>query len=456
MKKTLAKDRTKKTIEFPNGESEKAGGRKDKKTMRRATLSGFLSLVFITLYIPSLVNWLSGRQIARDVLRNGIIEKYIRCDAVIVRDEVLLEPSPIDGRCIAEIGEGEKTAAFSSVAMITNDESEEIFQQIENINKKIIKAQMGMVEQSEFFSEDLAKLDEEISFKIQNLIIACNSRNFEDIGKYRNEIGKIVENKAEIIGENSTESYISNLQRQKEALQAQLNKNTFEIKSNISGIVSYAIDGLEAVLNIKNVEELSSDQLDEIIKNNLQNESAESSGKVKAGLPVAKIIRGTDILLAAVMTKKDADVFKEGDRIKVRINGINLETTGTVVKKNVDDNGIIPDDGAGKCVVVVRISRGTDVLSAVRVVNADFVLKTEEGLKIPVKSIMDISADGSRGKIMLVKYNVATSRIVEIVCRDEEYAIIKTPENETKNTVSLYDMYIINPENIEEGEIIEK
>ena len=72
---------------------------------------------------------------------------------------------------------------------------------------------------------------------------------------------------------------------------------------------------------------------------------------------------------------------------------------------------------------------------------------------------------------MLVKYNTAVNRIVDIVLRDKEFAIIKSHkavpgESETggnntggidsDNTVNLYDTYIINPDNIEEGDIIDR
>jgi hypothetical protein len=84
----------------------------------------------------------------------------------------------------------------------------------------------------------------------------------------------------------------------------------------------------------------------------------------------------------------------------------------------------------------------------------DFITKTEEGLKVPLKCLRDITPDGTGARIMLVKYNVAANRYVDILCSDEEYAIIKSPEDEYEKTVDLYNIYLINPDNIEEGDII--
>ena len=164
--------------------------------------------------------------------------------------------------------------------------------------------------------------------------------------------------------------------------------------------------------------------------------------------PFAKIIKGVYIYLAADIPSAKARSLEEGDSIKVRINSRDFETTGTITH--------IKDSGNDRTVIVVKMNRGADVLSDLRVVSVDFITKTEEGLKVPLKCLRDITPDGTRGRIVIVKYNVASSRLVEILCSDNEYAIIKTPENELKRTVNLYDIYLINPDNVEEGDIINK
>ena len=113
MRKIHTEDK-RKTIEFPTGReiSRKEAVSNRRKTYRGITVGTFLVL-FTVLYVPSLLNWVSGAHIAQDVIRNGIIEEYIRTEAVLIRDEVLLKPSSIDGLYIPEIHE-EKTAATAA------------------------------------------------------------------------------------------------------------------------------------------------------------------------------------------------------------------------------------------------------------------------------------------------------------------------------------------------------
>jgi len=420
---------------------------KKKAAVRRATYGGLLLFLFMLLYIPSLMNWLSDGQITQDVIRNGIIENYINTSAVIIRDERLLEPSAISGRCIAEIAEGERTAAYSRIAMVVNDVSDKLLQELEEVNAKIVKARMEQAEKADFFSEDLKKLDDEIALQIRNMILYCNTGNFKEMARYRANIGKIVEKKAEIVGENSTDGYISSLLNQKKDIQKKINTNTVEIRSNMSGIVSYIIDGYESVLTPEIIESLNPETIENIIGQD--NETQPQTNKVQTGSPPAKIIKGTDIYIAAVVPAEIAAEYEKGDRVSLRVNDIGLETTGYIASINASG-----DDKSA--VVVIQMSRGVDVLSTYRVIDVDIIRSTQEGLKVPLKSLMDISGDGTTAKIMLVKYNVAVARTVNILCKDEEYAIIDTPKEGYKKSVNLYDTYIINPQNVEEGEIIDR
>lgn len=418
-----------------------------KAAVRRITYGSLLLFLFMLLYIPSLMNWLSGSHVTQDVIRNGIIENYINTDAVIIRDEVLLEPSSIAGRCIAEIVEGERTAAYSNIAMVVNDVSDKLLQELEEVNAKIVKARMEQAEKADFFSEDLKRLDDEIALEIRDMILYCNTGNFKEMARHRANIGKIVEKKAEIVGENSTDSYISSLLNQKKDIQKKINTNTVEIRSNISGIVSYTIDGYESVLTPKSIESLNPQTLERIIGQDSDPQTP--ADKVRIGSPPAKIIKGTDIYIAAVVPAKIASEYEKGDRVTLRVNDIGLETAGYIASINASGEG-------ESAVVVIQMSRGVDVLSTYRVIDVDIIRSTHEGLKVPLKSLMDISEDGTTAKIMLVKYNVAVTREVNILCMDEEYAIVDTPKEVYNKLVNLYDTYIINPQNVEEGEIIEK
>ncbi len=411
-------------------------------SLKRLTLGGVILLLFGLLYVPSLINWLSGNNVTVDIIRNGTIEETVSVKGIIVRDEELLEPSLFEGRLIPEIGEGEKTAANSTIASVMNDTSDLLLKEVEKINAKIVKSRIEKAEKADFFFEDIAKLDREIGRNVQKLITACNIRSFKDLKLYRTEITKIVEKKAQILGDDAKDSYIESLLKQKKELEDRISMNREKIISSVSGIVSYTIDGYEGILTPQGISSLTPKKIEGMQKEDINRDQVVN--RAYAGKPAAKIIKSTDIYIVAIANERDLKNFDEGKRIRVRIDDSDFEASAIVTG--------ISQTEEGKALVTVKATRGADTLSNVRHVNVDFIRSTEEGLKVPLKCLMDISPDGTHAKIMLVKYNVSTIREVEILAQDKEYAIITTPEK----TVNLYDTYIINPQNVNEGVIINK
>lgn len=427
--------------------AEKPGPEKPEKNIgRRLKIGSLLVFLFFLLYIPSLLNWLKGDTIKTDILRIGTIEESVNADGVLVRDEILLEPSAFEGRYIPEVAEGERVPAVSRVATIVNRTSDSLLKELDEVNLKITEARKNSADKSSFFSEDMARLDVQIGQKVRDVIALSNSGSMAELGGIRAELDKLIGKKAEIAGSVGNDSVIKPLLQQKTDIQSRINSNTAQIKSDYSGVISYAIDGYEQLLTPKTLKSLTPGQLEEI----RSDAAAASDGEnvAHANKPLAKVIKGSEMYIAAVMDPGEAKEYKPEGQISVRIND-----TGTVVKATVFS---VSKAAGGKCVMIVRVNRELGELSAVRRVNVDFISNSDEGLKVPLKALRNVSQDGTGAKIMLIKANVAVWREVVIKSSDKEYAIIRSPDGEIKFTVDLYDTYIINPDNVKEGNIIEK
>jgi putative membrane fusion protein len=412
---------------------------------KRLKIGSLLVFLFFLLYIPSLLNWLNGNNVVSDILRIGTIEDSINADSVVIRDEVLLEASAFEGEYIPEALEGEKVPASHRVATVLNKASNSLLKELDEVNLKIVEARENSEKKADFFSEDTAKLDVQISQKVQDMIAVTNSSSLADIARIRGEIDKLIAKKSEITGGDGNDKIIKPLLQQKTEIQNRINSNTKQIISVFSGIISYAIDGYEQILTPKAIKGLTPELLEGI---KINAGASPDENLAHANKPFVKVIRGSEIYIATVLDQSEAGKYKEGDEIGIRINDTGMETKATVA-------GISKPAG-GKCVMTVRTNRGVDELSSMRRINVDFIRNSDEGLKVPVKCLRKISPDWSSAEMMLIKANVAVARRVDIVCRDEEYAIIKTPQQEVKKTVSLYDTYILNPENVKEGDIIGK
>ena len=411
---------------------------------KRLKIGSILIGLFLLLYIPSLLNWLSKDTVSIDILRIGIIEESVNVEGLLVRDEVLLDPPDSDGKFIPEVSEGERIPAYCRVATISDKASLGLLKELEDINEKIILAQNDRAKKTDFFSEDMAKIDENIGEKVQSIINQSNTNSMENIGQLTLDVDKLIEKKASIAGGESSDTHINSLKQEKNTILQKINLNTSQVISQYSGIVSYVIDGYEQVLTPKALKELTPGIVGDINEKQLQNISGYE--EVKAGKPFMKVIKGNNTYIAAVIEQDKAGIFKAGASIKVRLNSI-----GTMALAVVTD---ISEKNGGKCMITVRIDRYSEELSSMRKINVDLIKDSYEGLKLPLKCLYSPDSDWKKAKVMLIKANCAVQREVEVMCRDSEYAIIKTPENEIKKTVSLYDTYVLNPVNVREGQII--
>lgn len=432
--------------ERENGNKGKVIEMSDKINRTRLKIGGILAVLFMLIYIPSLVNWLSKDNISSDILRIGVIEESINVEALLIRDEEVLAPSSKDGQIIPEVDEGERIPAFATVATISDKTAKSLLEKLEKVNGDIIQAQNERALKTDFFSEDMAKLDGSISLKVQDIVWASRNNSLMNLGRLKGDVDELMEKKAAIAGEKAGDSAINVLKQKKEQLQEQIRANTSQVTSKYSGIISYAIDGYEKVLAPKSVKNLTPDIIGNIKVN--KDKIKKEYGSIEAGKPFAKIIKGYTTILAMILDQKKAEEYKEGIQISIRINDI-----GQVIPATV--KGVYPTSN-GKAIIAVSIDRDSQELSAYRKVNADLIKKSKEGLKIPVRCLYAQENKWEKAKVMMIKANCATERQVLVECKDDEYAIIKSPEDEVKKTVSLYDTYILNPENVEEGQIILK
>jgi len=145
-------------------------------------------------------------------------------------------------------------------------------------------------------------------------------------------------------------------------------------------------------------------------------------------------------------TRKKADVLYLGNNVNIRINDINKVVNAVPTS--------ISDADGDKCTVVFKIDKALSETTFLRKVNIDVIRNSYEGLEVSNKSLFDISPDGKNAKIVLVKANEASIRNVRIVGRNGEFAIITSVDKDKQ--VSLYDIYVINPTNIKEGQLIIK
>ena len=109
---------------------------------------------------------------------------------------------------------------------------------------------------------DIRNLEKQIDEKTQEL---RNLTDMHTITEYKKEIEEIASKKAKIAGTLSQSgAYIQELTKQKEQYEEQLISDSEYITAPVSGVVSYRVDGLEDVLSINDLSNLTEEKLENL------------------------------------------------------------------------------------------------------------------------------------------------------------------------------------------------
>ncbi|MCX7923244.1 MAG: hypothetical protein N3B21_14730 [Clostridia bacterium] len=413
---------------------------------RTIRLGGFLLIIFLVIYIPALLNWKYGKAVNTQIIRMGTIEDSVNLDGYIIRQEEVLK-SPFEGKCITEVGEGEKVSSNYRIATILKDSAQKLYEDLKQKDLEILKAQKGKSANREVFSEDIEKLDEEIAQKLKLVISESNRNSMIKVRKLREDIDETIQRKATIFGSASiSDAYINSLKKDKQILNEQIKSSTKEIFSITPGIVSYSVDGYENVLKPEKIKEMTPKFLNSIESRdsrvNINNFS------VEVQKPFVKVIKDIECYIVVAVDPQIAKKFGVDDGIKVRINDINKVIDGIVDYKSSEEEG--------KYIVSVKIDKYISDIVGLRKINIDLIKTAYSGLKIPVASLKDFDRENMKAKIALAKGNYASIRTVKVVGSNDEFAIIDNLDGASDDGVGLYNSFVINPKNVQEGQMINR
>lgn len=414
------------------------------KNKRKIRLAGVLLIFFSLLYVPSLFHWLYGNDISTDILRISLVEDIINVDGFIVRDEKVFL-SPFDGKYIPNVYEGEKVAAKSEIAKVLKQSSIDLLEKIEELDAKIVNAQNEKNKNTSIFSDDVIKLENEMEEKVKLIIGESNKNSLVKVTQLEKEIDKLIKKKISIVGGmSSADMYIKDLKNSRDKLRRQIDANTVSATTDLPGTVSYFIDGYEEEITPESIESLTPEYLKNIQTKGILNLLKERD--VKADIPFVKIIYGNKYNIVFSINEKDVEKYKVGDNVTLRINDIAKIVYGIIDSKSeAFDNEII---------ISVKVDRCLNDTTSMRKINVDLIRNSSEGYNVPLKSLIDVNMEDMTAKIAIVKANTTYIRDVKINLIYEESAIISNLDDQSKSGVSLYDTYVVNPKNIEEGQII--
>lgn len=353
-----------------------------------------------------------------------VYEQKIDTVGYIVRSEQVYN-APASGTIYHYVQEGTKVSRNSPLSTVyTGGISEATLQELNNINKKIYEIESSGNKDS--FSSAGYSNEEDIENIKNKIIEASRNDDIEKISEYKAQINSVITGDSK----NINTSNLEELKNRKWELETSINSAKRDIYSQMAGVFSKNVDGLEEILTPNAVLKY---KLEDYL--NLADVVKEKSNTENNA--VCKVVNNYTWYVVMAIDRKTAEELKVGKKVKVRFDDIpGIEADATIEYISTEDTGV------KKNVVVVKCEQYKEGVFSHRYSSASLILKSYEGYRIPVSAIR-VSDNGEKG-VLVRNGGTQVFKPCKVIYTDTaEQTVIISPVTGSKNLLREYDNIVI-------------
>ena len=375
-----------------------------------------------------LISYFAVNPSGKEMVFSGSMENTTEHMGIIIRSEQKIDTN-LSGTISAKVADGTLVPAGKLIASVVNENADsEVQANLAKINKRIDELESAK-KVSDNFTDDVYKLDSKISEKVSSLVYYTNIGDNKKITETKAEISALYDKKNKVDSSGAAiKTDLENLTAQKNELEAQLAEFEQNVYAPTPGVFISHTDGYEDVLSVDNAKNLKYSDFKNIAETLKKNE--EKGGEEKNEI---KLIDNYMWCVALAADKDRCADFEVGEEVFIRINDDSRNIKGNIMS-------ISDDKGSNHVIVVSTTAYDADSYMQ-RSVDVELIKNIYSGLKVPVSALT--KKDGVDG-VYVVNDNTEKFKTVEIIYKDEKYAIVKE-NNADANALLLYDEVSTSP-----------
>lgn len=355
----------------------------------------FSALIIIT-YMIWAIFLLVSRSSETYIVRQGTLTQEDEAVGYIIRDEKVEKGEDYENGIYEIATENQRVAVGDSIFRYYSDSEKKITEQVEEINKQI---QEILEQENEVTSADIKAIESQIEEKIEHI---NTINNYQEIVEDKKNIDELISKKINFIGDVTENKDIKKLVKDRKALEEKLKSGSKYQKAQMSGIVSYRVDGLEETFTPEKFNDIN-----EKLLNSLDIKTGEI---ISTSDECGKVIDNFKCYVVVTLNSKQAMEAKVNDSLKLRIS--NEETKAKIVQINEENN---------KRTIIFQINKMTEDLIKHRKVLVDVIWWNDSGLKVPNSTL---TKEGNLYYVVRNKAGVQNKILVKIIKQTENYSII--------------------------------
>ncbi len=425
-----------------------------RKKQQKGGVARVLLVIFALLYLPALWNWLFHGSIETDILDSGLLEMKIPSQGVFIREETAVA-APKDGIIVPRVSSSERVPNRYDYAMLIDETSSLTLQKIGDLEEDIIRQ---VAESYPNSLEQHPEFREQVQNETSRLSSLAAEKDLPSIKGIKSALERLLYHRnKEVFQGQADRLYLQNEKDELEKLKQNLNQNAMIIRSSFSGLVVWDDQNADIKYLPENMGNLTPDDL--TLKDSDKQNTAEGNGgslgliraeeafTVKKDQTFARLVNNERSWYVCCVDSKKAGRIQSGNALSLKVDGLEGLIPGMV--ESVQPMG-------DATVVTVSFNRMVEKTVHLRHVSADLIVENIEGLKIPVRSLANRNIHDNTADVILVRLNRAVIKRVVVVAEQDTFAVIDTLAGSSEtNPVSAFDIYVVNPKNIEEGQVID-
>ncbi len=397
---------------------------------KKKKIIAIILLLLIVSYVAYAVYLLIVDPTDTYIIKEEILSEEDTTAGYVIRNESVIKEENKNG-IYAIVAEGEKVAKSDSIFRYYTDNEKEIYTKIDELDHQI----QGLLDKENSIpSADIKSIENQIDEQIKGI---SKLNNTQEIEEYKNSIDTLISKKINFIGDATENNEIKQLVAERKTYEDQLKNGSEYKKAEMSGVVSYRVDGLE--------EKLTEDNFNDFTEEYLESLDLKTGQIVATSNDCGKVIDNFKCYIAVPMDSVKAMEAKVGDKVQIRISN----------KEELDAKIVQINEGSGKRVIIFQVNKLVDELINHRKIAIDVIWWSESGLRIPNQALIEENGlyyvvrnkAGVQSKI-LVKLDVQTDKFSIISSYSaSELQEIGYDEEDIRNykKISNYDEILLNP-----------
>ncbi len=417
-----------------------------KRNRQRAVMLSVLVVLVLTVtstLIYLLLNQEEKHANLQFIYEGSLLESY-PAQALIVRDETLTL-AETSGTIMPTVAEGYYARVGEEVALVIGADMNNTLTELENYRRQISDVQLEMIDEGQVLgaSTVYTETEKKLSPLVSDLRRTIGSGRYQQVAKDVEAINQTIEERTDLLADVLVDNAILDaLNAEKAVLEQRLAVNSQSLLARKAGLISFSSDGLEDELTAKRMSSITSEEVQEYLKNTAAIPSIPRD--VQNGAVMLRQVVGIEQYFAMVVDSMTYSLVSEREKIGLYLPTEDLRIDGVEI--------VNAEPRVGGVYLVLKTDQALAHLLDARSVRVDVIVNEAVGLKVPRTALRTDDELASTSKLTVVQNGYYRVMDVMVVASDQDFVIVEAANE--GDILRQGSLIVLNPDAVTEGSLV--